>query len=592
MAYMQGTPPANRIHQFKLEDFSGGLNNRTENILPNESANMVNMRYDERTGFTKRRGTRDYGLSDLPASLEYLDEYKPFRGEDTFVRCTSTALYIGDVKVKDVDNVVEGENFQNNYFFTDGTGLYVYGSFPQESSTYMRVEGTPVEGLKLMHVHTPRADYVPLSTEHMTGVTVYDYNTNRIMYEPCELEMQDTFKGANVVPEEAKFVVGHKNRLFISGMRDDDDNVFISDALNPFYFPVYLPIQMPPNSDVVRGLVIYDDAVVVGREHDIHAILGGTNRTDAAEPAFTLKRINSHCGFMSNKCINVAHNYLFFVGSDENTYALSSANNDVKILATQLLNQKVDFKKRPLSLAREHIEDARTYFFKDDWYITVGEIVLVYSYRSQSWSLFNGIGARCFYHKGEHLLYGRRDGITGTFSEEYLDFGEPFKAYWESKTFDMDDPISFKHFRDFYLLMHVFEDFVSDIRLKVYIDYVEHDLEFTLRSAISLYGVSKWGDLYINQNVLPSQAISLNRRGRFIRFMIMNSYNPQDTVFAKTDLNTITARKFNETLVKTTQDDKYYLFTRDGWVEKTMIDLNQPLKFYEISGEYEFRKKR
>src|SRR5690554_4977757 len=299
--YLQGVPKPPETYDILLNNFSGGLNNRSEIIQDHESPYVLNMRYDDSLGFVKREGTELYDNVELNGAIIHVDEFKPYNAPDELIRATIQALYVGDKHIKSLSGEISGANNTGRYFFADGDSLYVYGEVPTEDTTYTKVLGTVRTGYQLFKVVSPPSDFIPLDEEHTQGVTNWDYSTNTVWYEPCTWEMRDTYKGANVVPDSIQYVVSHNGRLYLSGAKEDEDNVFISDLSNPFYYPVYLPIQLPPNSDKIRGLAVFDNAVIVGREFDMYAILGDTNRMDTMAQTYYLHKLNTHTGFANNK---------------------------------------------------------------------------------------------------------------------------------------------------------------------------------------------------------------------------------------------------------------------------------------------------
>lgn len=599
--YLQEIARENKKSTLVVDDFSGGLNNRTDMIQDNESPYVLNMRYDETKGFTKRFGTELYDNLDLPDPVVWIGEYKPYNATDELVRATKNALYVGDRFIKTLAGEMSAINYNGYLLIADGGELYVYGDFPNNGNTYNRIIGTATTGNSLFKIVSPPADYVPLDNQHVQGVTVWNYTSSIVHYEPCELEIADTYKGANVVPTSVQYVTQHKGRLYVSGSKEDDDNVFITDLQSPFYFPVFLPLQLPPNSDKVRGLGVFDDAVIVSRELDMYAIRGNTTRNDVGLEMFNLQKINVHAGFANNNSHDVAHNYLFYVGADGQCYALMNASSSDN-LSTTLLSRQIDFLKEPFymvnmsekePLKKEDVVKAQTYFFENDWHVAIGDYIALYNYETRAWSLYSGLQASSFYHKDYKLMIGRADGRTTIFTpNNYLDLGEPYLATWWSKRFDLGDPLMFKHFRDFFISLYPYKDFASDVRITILIDGREFSVIDIARSMISRYGKAQWGDMYITADMVVQIPFYINMRGRFIQFKISNAWDVAQEVFEYGDLTSVGERRFHETLAKTTSDDKYYLFTRDGWVEKTEEDLNQPLKFIQLAGEYELRRRR
>jgi hypothetical protein len=593
MAFIQkAIPPANRILTFSLSDFAGGLNNRSEILNNNEAQDLINVKFMNDNVMEKRNGIEHYDGQVLDAPVTFIDEFKPYTDTDILLRGTSAKLYAGSTLIKNVAGQIDGVNFSGKYFFVDGGELYVYGKFPQtDALPYTDVIGTPINDYTVMKVITPLAGFTPLDTSYIRGVTRYDYTNGVIYYEPCQNEMTDTSKGANVLPQVPSFITVRKGRLFISGSNKDNDNVFISDVQNPYYYPVTLPVQLPPNSDKVTAITVYDDSVVIGRKHDLYVITGETNNPQLGFELFTLRRINSHTGVINNRAINVAHNYLFYLGTDGNAYSLASTRNDQKILATSIISQTLDLFAAPLSFTQIQIDDARGYFFKDEWHLSIADKVLVYSYRHRAWTVYNHHNARSFYNLNEKLIWGTDSGYVDTYSDDYLDYGIPYRAFWTSKNLDMNDTSSYKQFRECYIVAHTYQDFASMIDVAFGIDYGEVTGVATIGDQISVYGRAKWGSRFISRNIVQSLPFVIGRRARFITFTISNGYDPQGTVNTADDLINYLGRK-DGSLVYVTDESAYYLFDGTIWTKMADQDINQPMRWYQMNGEYEFRGKR
>lgn len=592
MAYIQqNTPPPNKIYTFSLQNFVGGLNNRNNVLQESECSNVLNMSFSHDDIVEKRRGSTQFDTLTLPDEVTFLDEFKPYVDENILIRATDKEIYMGNTKIRDVSGQVCGVNFNGKYYFVDGTGLYVYGKFPQESSTYSRVYGTPIESYIIMKIGSAPSDYTPLDTSHVEGVTVYDYGSKVLWYEPCENELADTFKQGNVIPDKPRFLVMKGGRLYVSGSDKDNDNVFISDINKPYYFPASLPIQLPPNSDRVVGLAVYDDAVICGRREDVHYITGSTNRTDVGEPVFQLKRLNTHTGFASNKAISNAHNYLFYLGSDGNVYALSNVTQSSTVMSTTLISRTLNIFQKPISVQKDDIYTACSIFFEDQLYLSIKDIILIYNYRTRSWTMYDNLHARSFYNYRNVLIWGDTKGRISMPSEDYLDYGIPYPAYWTSKQFDMDDANAQKQFREFFIVAHTFDDVSSDIRLNFEVDYVEVRTETFIQNQISIWGRAIFGDRFITKNINASVPFVIGRRGRNIRFTFINGYRPSAPVEVLEQLDTYPNRK-NDTFVWVESEKAYYMYENATWHKMEPKDYNQAMRVYQMNGEYEYRGKR
>ena len=585
------TPPPNRILQFSLQNFSGGLNNRSEQLMENQCSDVLNMIFADDTVMEKRKGQKYHGNMNLSDTIRYIDEFKPYDDSNKLVVCTDSELYIDGEKITDVANVIDGVNQDGKYWFVDGENLYVYGKYPSEESTYLQIVGDHVDDYTLFKVTTPDSDHPKLGTEHVEGVLVTNYTENTLYYLPCENEFEDNHKAANVVPEKPKYIVSHHGRLFLSGSERDDDNVFISDVRRPHYFPSALPIQLPPNSDRIRGMAVYDNAVVVGREWDIYAIHGVTNNPNLGMQTFSRSRLNTHAGFASNRAIDVAHNYLFYLGSDGNGYFLGSTKIDETNLSTHLLTRNLDVEKEPINWQLEDLTDAVSLFYQDNWYLSVKDKVLVYSYRHRAWTMFNNFNARAFYRLGHDLIWSNNSGRLVEFSDDHLDFGLPFRATWRSKFFDMDEANNYKQFKEFFLVAHTYDDIVSDIRVMFEVDFVDVREEHNVRNMISTYGNAVWGDRFVGRNIVASLPFMLGRRGRTIRFRFTNGYFIHDMVAEYDELLTYPNRRDYQ-LFYVVADDAYYVYRDREFHLLEEGDLNQSMKVYQVNGDYELRGKR
>jgi len=546
MVYIQqDTPPPNKIQVFSLQSFVGGLNNRSDQLEDNQASYVLNMDFADDTLMEKRKGQAYFDNLTMPGgdAVVLIDEYKPYQDNNVLIRASENKMYIEDVVLTDLQGRPHGTNHDGKYVFADGDKFYAYGWFHQEDSTYRKVEGTAINDYVLVEIVSPPENFTPLGTEHTEGVVVVDYDNFEVWYEPCEHEVEDTYKGANVVPGGVRYVASHNGRLYLAGADEDDDNVFISDVSNPYYYPVALPIQLPPNSDRIMALAVFDNSVVVGRKYDVHVIFGQTNRPDMGVQPFYLHRLNTHTGFASQGAAVTAHNYLFFLGSDGEAYALGTTRADEKQLSTQVLTRNVKLDKAPIEASNEELAEASSAFHDGRWYVSIGEKVLVYSYRHMAWTMWDNFHATSFYVLDDELMWGRVDGETACFSKEYyLDFGMAYKALWYSKYFDMDDANSFKHFREVFVVAHTFPEYESIIDLIFEIDYQEVKERVTVTNNLSVWGKSKWGERWVNRIINESLPFQIGRRGRNIRFKFSNGFYLHEVVDNYGDLETVEGR--------------------------------------------------
>lgn len=592
MRYIQsGIPQPNKVYSFSLNSFVGGLNNRDALPEENQCTDVLNMAFTADGVMEKRKGVEVYDALTLDNEITFIDEFKPHQETNILVRATKNKVYFGNTLIRTNANQMYGLNHEGKYFFADSSGLYVYGKFTEEAGTYVKIIGTRVTDYVLMEVVSPPEGFTPLGTEHTEGVRNIDFTNRKVWYEPCQHEIKDTFKGANVVPKDPRFMVGREGRMYVSGSDDNDDTVYITDTGNPYYFPVVLSLQLPPNSDRISGLAVFNDAIIVGRRLDVHAIHGDTNRTDAGLPVYRLKKLNSHTGVASQGSMINAHNYLFYLGTDGQFYALRTTDASTDQLMTTVISKDLDIFTTPVSVTQDDLWYARGIYFKDCYYVAIGNKILIYSYLHQSWTMYDNINASSFYSIFEKLLIGTKDGKTLQESAEYLDLGKPYKALWSSRYFDMGESSAFKMYKDFFLVSRSRKDHLSSVNVLFQVDYGDLRNSTNVTTKFSIYGKSKWGDRYISRDINMSSSFPIYKRGRQIRITFWNGQFIRKTIPTFNDFNTVTDYHL-EGYVQTLDNKKLYKYEDYQWVEVPEEEYNQGMCVMQLSGEYEIKWKR
>lgn len=602
MAFLQ--PISNqrsKRYPFVLNKFTGGLNNRADTLLDSQTSEIFNMRFYDNDLMERRYGSKYYDEITMTKPIKYLTVYKPYADANQIVRVTENVVMIGNTTLPNSAGYTDSMNYQGKFYMLINGVMYVYGKFPQTNALpYQNVQGAPNANYCLFKViQTPstavNANDVELGTDKTQGVTTYNYTTMEISYRPCANEKLDPYKGVNYIPSNMSLFVNFKGRLYTSGNRSADDTIYISDVSNPYYFPVSTSLQVPPNSDRVVGMDVYDDSVLIGRQADIYAIRGETNNPDLGKEIFTLKRINTHTGVASDRAMCKSNTYLFFFGSDGNAYALNStASDENRALQTTLLNNTVDFAKSPFYITPDKYSNVVTYYDDDMWYVSFNEIIAVYSYRHQAWTVYDNLYSTSYCKIDNQFVWGDSFGRLATFDTTiYLDtMNRPYYSCWKSKWFDMGDPTLYKQFRDFYVTAHTYNEFNSDLTAKFEVDYEDVFGEFYIQNQIPRWGSTTWGDRFIDRNITKSEPLTLGKRGRLLRFFFENGYRVMHTVFAFSDLANVSS-KIPNMVCYVINENKYYLFSGGNYTEISITNnTNQALRVYQIYGEYDNKGRR
>lgn len=432
--------------------------------------------------------------------------------------------------------------------------------------------------------------YVPKPEEYTEGVMQYDGDKQIAWYEPCVQELDDPYKGEVYIPEKPSLIELNKDRIFVSGCEDTPHMVYVSDVNNTLYFPSNLPLQVPPNSDEIVGLKYFHSAIIIFRKYDVHVLYGNTNRTDTGD-MFRLKLINTHTGSANNDSIQIVHNYLFYLGSDGIVYMLHTPQTNTDFLSTKVVSKEVDLFKEPISFVLEDLKQASTIFYNNEYWLSIKDKILIYNYDYMAWTMYNNINATSFLELNGDLIIGTDDGKTMKFGVGYSDDYLPYTAYWVSKRYDFGIPSNYKQFKELYIIAHVYDEYVSNIKLDFEIDYVNIRDTPIVKSKLSLWAVAQWGDRFITRNIAPSLPLPIGRRGRVIRFMYGNGYTVDGIMETYQDI--IDLEEYIKDKIYFVKDEKKcYTYNGMNWVLMDEEDLYQPLRIYEINGDYEVRSKR
>lgn len=564
------------IKTFAFDDFSGGINNRTTTSLlkPNEAFDMLNMAFVSDSGVEKRFGTENCNVSDFKEPIVYMDTYKPINKDEVMILATATGVYAGGTKIATVSNTIHGANYVGNYFFVDGNKIFQYDGTkvyeikqPTESrldgSTLINVlsfkvsswdsrikvglkgqiegiEGTNLftiasfdESTKTITVSTATTIafatntlvrfYQPLVNSYTEGLWKVDETLNVKWYEPCVQELNDSNKGECYMPKNCTCIQLDSERIYMAGDREHPNEIYISDINNPFYFPVSLGLQCPPNGDKIKDLIQFDNAIVVCRSNDIHVIYGETADTTTSG-YFYMKKFDTHTGVASINNAKLANNYMFYLGSDMNAYGMHSVLTSSESLATTMLNKdKVDLTKAPFGFTYADITNVPSIYFEDEYLLIIKDTVVVYNYIKRAWSRYKGINASYFLVKDNILLIGTTDGRVLKRSANYNDCGVAIDAYYRIGQQNFDSPIYYKNFLDMYAVTHAYDDYESSVRLLALVDYNEVKSEAEIFNDLSRFGVSCFGETLIAMNIAQTDDIPVDLRGKIFSFIFSNN---------------------------------------------------------------------
>jgi len=531
MIHLQrNTPPIDEHVPFTYSDFSGGLNNKTELKL-NQARDLLNMSFlsDLRVG--KRTGV--YKDEDFIATfhdITFIDRYYRQGTRQWNTVYADKDRFCVDIKIYNIPNVTMGVGYKDQYFFVNGEAIWVMDGL-----------------LTVRKMVNPPAGFTPAPSPATIGIWVNDDSVNpkERWYEPCQLELDSTELGTNLIPDGPTIIALKEGRLYVSGVDSDPNNVYISDLDNGFYWPVALPLQAPPNGEKVTCLYEFMNTMVIGRENSIYAIYGNTNIPDSGDDLFRVKSIQTHAGIINSKCVARMHNYMVFVGSDGIVYYMITPLTDVRYFTTKVLSKDVDLFKEPLGFTYEQIEECFATFSNNEYLLSINDKTLIYNYVEQAWTVydvnvasmlsyndelkFTLKGATGFYKFREHgHVDAYRDVIKINFTNDIEN--NAINSYWTSLRDDFGNATYFKHFREIFLVVSTFKNYISNVDVNFEIDYIDVGNLITIADKIAVWGRAVFGDRLLDKDISVSLPTQIGRRGRFLSFTVSNNSIDQPLV--------------------------------------------------------------
>lgn len=592
--YVRKSPQIKAQNSFTQNNFAGGLNNTSGDtvIADNQLSDSKNMMFTSDNTMEKRYGLVAYDEVVLGDSITMVNEYKPVLGDAQLVRSSDTELYIGEAKVANITGPACGINYIGNYYFVDGNDLYVFDGaltyIIKEDPKSYAIEGvdtsatTPVViKIDALDMRTSVGDtiqhecylgvekytitaidyelkqitieetlvnnivigdlirlYVPrLEGVYFEGVVVYDDLLGWAWYEPCDYEIKDVLKGENYMPNNPSAICIRNDRIHLSGDAMYPYNIYMSDINNPFYYPASLGLQCPPNGDEIVDMFEFDNALIIARHNDIYVVYGNSADLDSSN-LFRMKKLDTHIGFIGRNAYAILNNFVFYLGYDKRFYRMTTPMTNIEYLTTKPLTDIIDLTLSPLNLTNTDMNIISTIAFNNEFLMNIGNKTMVYSFDNQGFTYYSGWNAEALYTNGIDVYVGNNDGVVSKWTKGvYNDLGVAIESIQESKRFDFGKPISYKYYNQCIITTHSYDDYMSELSVAFKIDAYYKDNVDVINATQSKFGATAWGERFNDRNIIKSEWIPLNYRGRTIKFKISN--NIIDQTMKLYDINVV-----------------------------------------------------
>ena len=381
---------------------------------------------------------------------------------------------------------------------------------------------------------SPVSFYEP--SEKIYGEEVWDKELHLAYYLPCRYELADQYAGNSYMPDSPEIITVHSNRLFIAGDEKSPNTVYMtafsSQAPQPLYFPASASVSVKPNGKAIVDLVVFDNALIIGRNEDIFVLYGDTPYPTSLVSngtQFYLKQLDATTGFMNTNCGALINNYYIYLGYDGRFYALNTPTTYVEYLMTKPLDFKCDVYNAPFSFPRNTILNVDAIAYRNEVLFALDGFVIVYSYDNMAYTYYTGWKANTLFTNGNILLMGTEDGNLVRWCDEnsvvYDDLGEPIESVLSTKQYDLNMSAMFKYFKRFSLTTYAHDTYGCIISVDLEVDYYKQTTSggWSVESQNSRFGISKWGMVRFNdQDVLKSYWQNLDIKGRTIKFTFSN----------------------------------------------------------------------
>lgn len=102
----------------------------------------------------------------------------------------------------------------------------------------------------------------------------------------------------------------------------------------------------------------------------------------------------------------------------------------------------------------------------------------------------------------------------------YNDNGNSYISYWNTGDTDFNYPRQTKQLKNIYIDVIPVDYWRTNVILNAYIDYYDIANGMVFKTGISLFGVTEFGERFMDKDVVAPIPVPINRRGKIVRFKI------------------------------------------------------------------------
>lgn len=372
------------------------------------------------------------------------------------------------------------------------------------------------------------------------GICVYDGTDASLVtpYIPTEVEAGNV--GANDLRSvsssihKCRFLVVHKERLFVAGDPDYPQNWYFTDSvLSPQFPKMYFPGSYSDdvtgiNGSPITGLSVYRDTLILFTSDSIHGLFGDS--PSEGLNMFVKRVVHPSVGCEAPRSIVTVNNALVFV-SKLGVYALTNVVASQTSMNVQLLSKKI----KPTFDILEDLSNACAVYHDYQYKISfpADEISLRWYVEKQSWALdtVQGVSSYVLWETDLYMAsstngilwkYGVRL-VSGIEIDSYSDDGDAINFYVKTKSYDMDALLNRKKTREVHLLARQY-DIPSSIQFTASVDYESEPITwgFELNESTA-FGTWSLGTSRLGWVDVVYRKARFKGKGRLIDFTMQNN---------------------------------------------------------------------
>ena len=419
----------------------------------------------------------------------------------------------------------------------------IYGLFPFYYNNGVNRELIAVSGTGLYKYGASTASFSSINTGLTASLRTNTETFHNLFISVNGTDSVQKWDGTTAAdlggsPPICKLIKLHKNYLFMAGNSSYPSRLYWCDLDTPETWDSLSFVDVMPNDgDVITGIDISFDSLVIAKEYNTYLLYGDTPTYVEGLTLWRIKKTNTATGSVNQASIALTGQGLIYLSRNAGIQAMSGTTTNTELnfdaLNSNMLSSEISATMGGINEARITQAEAISY---DNKYIlslpygssTTNNLNLVYDYYAGGWVIWN-IPANCwtiFRSSGvDDLYFGScTEGYVYKITKDtYNDNGAAINAYYKTKDFDSGSQANDKIYRRYFITLNKSDDFSLTI---------EHNVDFgdstgtntvAAQASDSLWGTLVWGASKWGAATTSTTRVDMNERGKCINYKFSNN---------------------------------------------------------------------